>query len=57
MLEILGQAQKASVIQSHLKKMFAGIDRVQLSKDERMIEAMVSSGMCARVSGSTRLEQ
>jgi dynein heavy chain 2 len=48
MLEILGQAQKASVIQSHLKKMFAGIDRVQLSKDERMIEAMVSSGTHAR---------
>ena len=43
MLEILGQAQKASVIQSHLKKMFAGIDKVQLSKDERLIEAMVSS--------------
>jgi arsenate reductase-like glutaredoxin family protein len=41
MLEILGQAQKASVIQSHLKKMFAGIDKVQLSKDERLIEAMV----------------
>jgi dynein heavy chain 2 len=43
MLEILGQAQKASVIQTHLKKLFAGIDRVHLSKDEKQIEAMVSS--------------
>lgn len=34
LLEILGQATKASVIQSHLKKLFMGIHHVLF--DERM---------------------
>ena len=43
LLEILGQAKRPEVIQSHLKKLFQGIHKVQFSKDETKITAMVSS--------------
>lgn len=43
LLEILGQSQNASVIQMHLKKLFAGIHRVEFNKDATQILAMVSS--------------
>lgn len=33
LLEILGQSQNAQVIQMHLKKLFAGINRVEFNKD------------------------
>jgi dynein heavy chain 2, cytosolic len=43
LLEILGQAKNPNVIQSHLKKLFQGIHRVQFNKDSTAIVAMVSS--------------
>ncbi len=43
LLEILGQAKKPEVIQSHLKKLFQGIHKVEFNKDCTAITAMVSS--------------
>ena len=43
LLEILGQAQNPTVIQSHLKKLFQGINSVQFSEGSAEIVAMVSS--------------
>ena len=43
LLEILGQAKNPNVIQSHLKKLFQGIHKVQFNKDSTSIVAMVSS--------------
>lgn len=37
LLEILGQAQNPTVIQSHLKKLFAGIHSVTFSEDRKQI--------------------
>lgn len=42
LLEILGQATQPSVIQSHLKKLFAGIHSVEFSEDYHQILAMCS---------------
>lgn len=42
MLEILGQAQNPAVIQTHLKKLFAGIHSVDFSEDSKKIIAMKS---------------
>lgn len=43
LLEILGQATNPLVIQSHLKKLFAGIFKVDFNKDNSAIIAMKSS--------------
>ena len=44
LLEILGQAKNPKVIQSHLKKLFQGIHKVQFNDDSAtQITAMVSS--------------
>jgi hypothetical protein len=43
LLEILGQAKNPQVIQSHLKKLFQGINKVQFNKDSTSIVAMISS--------------
>jgi len=43
LLEILGQSQNAAVIQMHLKKLFAGINKVEFNKDTTQILAMISS--------------
>lgn len=43
LLEILGQATNPLVIQSHLKKLFAGIFKVDFNKDNTAIVAMKSS--------------
>lgn len=43
LLQILGQAKEAIVIQSHLKKLFAGIHKVEFSEDTTQIVAMNSS--------------
>ena len=43
LLEILGQATNPRVIQTHLKKLFAGIFRVDFNKDNTAIVAMKSS--------------
>jgi dynein heavy chain 2 len=43
LLEILGQAKNPLIIQSHLKKLFQGINKVQFNKDNTAITAMVSS--------------
>lgn len=43
LLEILGQAQNPVVIQSHLKKLFSGIHKVEFNKDNSQIKAMISS--------------
>lgn len=43
LLEILGQAKNPAVIQSHLKKLFQGIHKVQFSEDITLITAIVSS--------------
>lgn len=43
LLEILGQAKKPAVIQSHLKKLFQGINKVKFNDDCTRITAMVSS--------------
>lgn len=43
LLEILGQATKAAVIQSHLKKLFMGIHHVQFDDSMTSITDIVSS--------------
>uniref|UniRef100_A0AC35UGK5 Cytoplasmic dynein 2 heavy chain 1 n=1 Tax=Rhabditophanes sp. KR3021 TaxID=114890 RepID=A0AC35UGK5_9BILA len=43
LLEILGQSQNPAVIQSHLKKLFQGIDKVVMNEKMTSIIAMVSS--------------
>ncbi|GAB5365644.1 hypothetical protein AAMO2058_001075600 [Amorphochlora amoebiformis] len=43
LLEILGQAQNPTVILSHLRKLFAGINSVRFSEDKKQIEYMLSS--------------
>ena len=45
LLEILGQAQNPTVIQSHLKKLFQGINSVQFSPDGKQIVSGGDSGM------------
>lgn len=42
LLEILGQAKNPLVIQSHLKKLFAGVHSVQFDRDVKNIVAMCS---------------
>ena len=42
LLEILGQAKNPAVIQSHLKKLFAGIHKVRFSENNASIVAMCS---------------
>ena len=42
LLEILGQATNPQVIQTHLKKLFAGIHTVQFNEEETEIMAMRS---------------
>nr|WAW84826.1 cytoplasmic dynein 2 heavy chain 1 [Halisarca dujardinii] len=42
LLEILGQATKPAVIQAHLKKLYAGIHKVEFSEDFSSIVAMRS---------------
>lgn len=43
LLEILGQAKNPAVIQSHLKKLFAGIFKVDLVDGNTTIRSMISS--------------
>jgi len=43
LLEIIGQAENPLVIQNHLKKLFAGIHRVEFSQDCKRIVSMCSS--------------
>ncbi|KAL9646809.1 hypothetical protein ABK040_013671 [Willaertia magna] len=43
LLEILGQSQNPSVIQSHLKKLYAGIHKVQFNQEQNNIVAICSS--------------
>lgn len=43
LLEILGQASNPEVIQAHLKKLFAGINKVEFDKGMTKITAMLSS--------------
>jgi dynein heavy chain 2 len=43
LLEILGQAKNPSVIQSHLKKLFQGINKVKFNEDSTKIIAMISA--------------
>lgn len=43
LLEILGQAKNPAVIQSHLKKLFAGIYKVDFDKNNSQIMSMISS--------------
>lgn len=43
LLEILGQAKKPAVIQSHLKKLFQGIHRVRFNEENTRIVAIISS--------------
>lgn len=42
-LEILGQSQNPAVIQSHLKKLYQGVHRVEFSEKKDQIVAMLSS--------------
>lgn len=42
LLEILGQSKNPEVIQTHLKKLFAGIHTVAFSEDFNQIKAMQS---------------
>ena len=42
LLEILGQSQNPSVIQSHLKKLFSGINKVEFDDEKQNITGMVS---------------
>ena len=39
----MGQAQNPAVIQTHLKKLFQGINKVQFNDEKTQITAMVSS--------------
>jgi dynein heavy chain 2 len=43
LLEILGQAKNPAVIQSHLKKLFQGINKVKLNNDNTKILSIISS--------------
>ncbi|EGR34149.1 hypothetical protein IMG5_022750, partial [Ichthyophthirius multifiliis] len=43
LLEILGQSQNPTVIQMHLKKLFAGINKVDFNKDSSQILSIISS--------------
>ncbi|CAM9144794.1 unnamed protein product [Heterosigma akashiwo] len=43
LLEILGQSQNPAVIQSHLKKLFQGINKVEFNEEQTQIVAMCSS--------------
>eukprot|EP00803_Ostreobium_quekettii_P010766 evm.model.scf_587.3 EVM.evm.TU.scf_587.3 scf_587:58238-66053(+) len=43
LLEILGQPKNPAIIQSHLKKIFAGIHNVQFEKGGSQIEAILSA--------------
>eukprot|EP00996_Jenningsia_fusiforme_P003459 NODE_4256_length_837_cov_6.983503_g3930_i0.p1 GENE.NODE_4256_length_837_cov_6.983503_g3930_i0~~NODE_4256_length_837_cov_6.983503_g3930_i0.p1 ORF type:complete len:278 (+),score=98.58 NODE_4256_length_837_cov_6.983503_g3930_i0:80-835(+) len=43
LLEILGQAETPSVIQTHLKKLFSGINRVEFGEGDRTITKMLST--------------
>lgn len=43
LLEILGQSQNPAVIQSHLKKLYQGVHRVEFSPSNDSIVAMLSS--------------
>lgn len=43
LLEIIGQSENPLVIQNHLRKLFAGIARVEFSPDSKQIVAMQSS--------------
>mgnify|MGYP006090208885 FL=1 len=43
LLEILGQAKNPAVIQTHLKKLFAGIFKVELSENNTKIKSMISA--------------
>jgi dynein heavy chain 2 len=43
LLEILGQAKNPAIIQSHLKKLFAGIFKVELIDNNTKIKSMISS--------------
>jgi dynein heavy chain 2 len=43
LLEILGQSNNPNVIQSHLKKLFQGINKVKFNQDSTRIVAMISS--------------
>lgn len=43
LLEILGQAQNPAVIQSHLKKLYQGVYRVEFSEQQDQIVAMLSA--------------
>ena len=52
LLEILGQAKNPSVIQNHLKKLYAGIYSVQFDEGFKKIVAMESS--CEEVVGLSR---
>ena len=42
-MEILGQAKNPVVIQTHLKKLFAGIFKVELAQNNQIIKSMISS--------------
>jgi len=43
LLEILGQAKNPVVIQTHLKKLFAGIFKVELADNNSKIKSMISA--------------
>uniref|UniRef100_A0A915IXT0 Dynein heavy chain linker domain-containing protein n=1 Tax=Romanomermis culicivorax TaxID=13658 RepID=A0A915IXT0_ROMCU len=43
LLEILGQSTNPTVIQSHLKKLFAGINTVEIDEESKHIVAMISA--------------
>lgn len=42
LLEVVGQSSKEQVIQAHLKKLFAGIHRINLDLSGKSIESMCS---------------
>lgn len=58
LLEILGQATNPTVIQTHLKKLFAGIFRVDFDKNNSSIVAMKSSaGEYVELSAPVRITE
>nr|ADI46936.1 DHC1bm [Volvox carteri f. nagariensis] len=58
LLEILGQARNPAVIQSHLKKLFAGIQKVKFSQDQSTIQAMQSmEGEVVELAPSVRITE